>query len=162
MRLWIQGLFRSCDERFCLLVLVRPGPPTSRLAPFVGEGAQCAKTSNTQILLDPTPFTSATFNMPPASREIETRIANACEAMDNDPKLKGMAAAARFGAPYDRLMACQRGRPPSHTRGGHNKKLLVPQDDSLKDYILMLYHSGHSANLEAIQIAASRLVFLRD
>jgi hypothetical protein len=110
-------------------------------------------------LLDPTPFTSATLNMPPASREIETRIANACEAMDNDPKLKGMAAAARFGAPYDRLMARRRGRPPSHTRGGHNKKLSVPQDDLLKDYILMLYHSGHLANLEAIQIAASRLVF---
>jgi len=86
-------------------LLVRPGPPTSRLAPFVGEGAQCAKTTNTQILLDPTPLTSITLNMPPASREIETRIANACEAIDNDPKLKGIAITARFGAPYYRLMA---------------------------------------------------------
>jgi hypothetical protein len=93
---------------------------------------------------------SATLNMPPVSHEIETRIANACEAMDNDPKLKGIAAAARFGAPYYRLMARRRGRPPSHTRGGHNKKLLVPQDNLLKDCILMLYHSSHSVNLEAI------------
>jgi hypothetical protein len=42
-------------------------------------------------LLNPTPLTSAILNMPPASHEIETRISNACEAMDNDPKLKGIA-----------------------------------------------------------------------
>jgi hypothetical protein len=99
--------------------------------------------------------------MPPASREIETRIANAYEAMDNDPKLKGMATATRFGAPYDRLMARRRGRPPSYTRGRHNKKLLVPQDNLLKDYILMLYYSSYLINLEAIQITVSRLIFYK-
>jgi hypothetical protein len=32
-----------------VLVLVRPGSPPSRLAQYVGEGGQCAKTTNTQI-----------------------------------------------------------------------------------------------------------------
>jgi hypothetical protein len=31
------------------LLPVRPGSPTSRLAPYVGEGGQYAKTTNTQI-----------------------------------------------------------------------------------------------------------------
>jgi hypothetical protein len=97
--------------------------------------------------------------MPPKSREIEERISKASEAMDNDPFLKGKAAALQFRAPYHRLMARRRGRPASHTRGGHNKKLLAPQDHALKDYILMLHASGRSANLEAIQISASRLVY---
>jgi len=97
--------------------------------------------------------------MPPKTHEIEDRITKASEAMDNDPTLRGIAAAARFGAPYQRLMARRRGRPASHTRGGHNKKLSEPQDSALKDYIFMLYASGHSANLEAIQTSASRLVY---
>jgi hypothetical protein len=97
--------------------------------------------------------------MPPKAEAIEERIAKASEAMDRDPRLKGTKAAAHFGAPYDRLMARRRGRPASNSRGGHNKKLSVPQDESLRDYLLMLYTSGRSPNLEAIQTGASRLVY---
>ena len=64
--------------------------------------------------------------MPPKNDPIEARITRASKAMDNDPTLKGTKAAAKFGAPYDRLMARRRGRPASRTRGRHNKKLLVP------------------------------------
>jgi len=88
--------------------------------------------------------------MPPKAEAIKERIAKASEAMDRDPKLKGAKAVAYFGAPYDRLMARRRGRPVSNSRGGHNKKLSVPQDESLRDYLLMLYTSGRSPNLEAI------------
>jgi hypothetical protein len=63
--------------------------------------------------------------MPPASHEIEARIAKACEAIDNNPKLKGIAATAQFGALYYRLIARRRGRPPSYTRGGYNKRLFI-------------------------------------
>jgi hypothetical protein len=56
-------------------------------------------------------------------------------------------------------MARRRGRPASHTRGGHNKKLSAPQDDALKEYILMLQYSGRGANLEEIHVAASKLLF---
>jgi hypothetical protein len=74
----------------------------------------------------------------PKSRDIEERIARASAVMDEDPRLKGMKAASQFGAPYDRLMACRRGRPASHTRGGTNKKLSEPEDEALKEYILIL------------------------
>ena len=88
--------------------------------------------------------------MPPKAEAIEERIAKASEAMDRDPKLKGAKAAAHFGAPYDRLIARRRGRPISNSRGRHNKKLLALQDESLRDYLLMLYTSGRSPNLEVI------------
>ena len=63
--------------------------------------------------------------MPPKAEAMEERITKASEAMDRDPRLKGTKAAAYFGAPYDRLMARQRGRPASNSRGRYNKKLLV-------------------------------------
>ena len=56
-------------------------------------------------------------------------------------------------------MARQWGRLASNTRGGHNKKLAVPQDYALKDYIFMLYRAGTVANLKAIQTAAGRLLY---
>jgi hypothetical protein len=88
--------------------------------------------------------------MLPKAEAIEERITKASEAMDRDPKLKGAKAIAYFGASYDRLIARRRGRPTSNSRGRHNKKLLVPQDKSLRDYLLMLYTSRRSPNLEAI------------
>ena len=56
-------------------------------------------------------------------------------------------------------MARRRGRPPSHSRGGQNKKLSAPQDDALKEYILMLQYSRHGANLNEVCTAAGRLLF---
>ena len=97
--------------------------------------------------------------MPPKSEAIEERIARASEAMDQDPRLRGTKAIVQFVVPYNRLIARQRGRPASNSRGRHNKKLLVPQDKSLRDYLLMLYISGQSPNLEIIQTSASRLVY---
>jgi hypothetical protein len=79
--------------------------------------------------------------------------------MDKDPKLKGTKAAAKFGAPYNRLMARRRGRPASNTRGGHNKKLSAPQDESLKDCIYMLQASGRAADRVAIQSTTTRLLY---
>ena len=43
--------------------------------------------------------------MPPASHEIEACIARAYKAIDNNPKLKGIAAIIQFSALYYRLMA---------------------------------------------------------
>jgi hypothetical protein len=61
----------------------------------------------------------------PKSEAIEERIARASEAMDQDPRLRGTKATVQFVVPYNRLMARQRGRPASNSRGGYNKKLLV-------------------------------------
>jgi hypothetical protein len=76
--------------------------------------------------------------MLPKSRDIEERVAKASIAMNEDSRLKGIKAASQFGASYNRLMACRRGRPASYTRGGTNKKLFEPENEALKKYILML------------------------
>jgi hypothetical protein len=97
--------------------------------------------------------------MPPESHEIEEHIAKASHVMDNNPYLRGTKAAKQFGALYERLMARRHGRPPSHSRGGQNKKLSAPQDDALKEYILMLQYSGRGANIHEIRAATGRLLF---
>ena len=56
-------------------------------------------------------------------------------------------------------MARRRGRPASNTRGGHNKKLDVPQDQALRDYLMMLAGAGTEANLAKVKNAASRLLY---
>jgi hypothetical protein len=79
--------------------------------------------------------------------------------MDADPTLKGTAAAAKFKALYDRLMARRQGRLASNSKRGHNKKLSALQDHALKDYIFMLYAAKTLANLEVIQNAARQLLY---
>jgi len=83
-------------------------------------------------------FLSSTTNMPPKQTDIKERIAKASQAIDDDPTLKATKAALWFGAPYQRLLACQKGRLASNTRGGHNKRLDAPWDDALKEYIIVL------------------------
>jgi DDE superfamily endonuclease len=97
--------------------------------------------------------------MPANSSDIEGRIAAASTAMDANPSLKATVAARQFDAPYYRLLRRRRGIPPSHTRGGHNKKLSTVQDQALRDYLVMLYNCGMSANQEAVRVAANRLLF---
>jgi hypothetical protein len=53
--------------------------------------------------------------MPTRAALIEEKVIQASKAMDDDPTLKGTKAAAKFGAPYNRLMARRRGRPASNT-----------------------------------------------
>ena len=86
--------------------------------------------------------------MPLTNEEIEEAIAQASEAMDKDPTLKGAEAARWYNAIYSRLMARRKGRPSSNMRGGQNKKLSEPQDHALKDYLLMLHWAGTSANMD--------------
>jgi hypothetical protein len=97
--------------------------------------------------------------MAKADNDKEIAIQKASKAMDEDPTLTGVAAATHYRANYQRLMARRRGRPPSNSRGGHNKKLSTPQDSALKDYLLLLYHAGTPANLEQVILAANRLLF---
>ena len=97
--------------------------------------------------------------MPASSSEIESKITAASAAMDTNPCLKASDAARQFNAPYYRLLRRRRGIPPSHTRGGHNKKLSAVQDQALRDYIVMLYNCEMSTNREAIQRATNRLLF---
>lgn len=97
--------------------------------------------------------------MPTRAELMEEKVQQALKAMNGDPSLKGSKATKQFNAPYDRLMARRRGRPASNTRGGHNTKLNRPQDEALKDYILMLQASRNGANMDSINSATNRLLF---
>ena len=97
--------------------------------------------------------------MPSKTTEIEAKVDAAMAAMDANPRLKAKDTARQFNAPYQRLLRRRRGIPPSHTRGGHNKKLNSVQDTALRDYICMLYHCGTPANVEAVLLAANRLLY---
>jgi hypothetical protein len=79
--------------------------------------------------------------------------------MDAHPFLKASAAARQFSAPYQRLLRRRRGIPPSSSRGGHNKKLNSIQDAALQDYIYLLSSCGTPPNLDAVCLAANRLVY---
>jgi len=97
--------------------------------------------------------------MPPKADSIEIAIQNASAAMDTDPTLKGTDAAKQHNAIYHWLIARRQGRPPSSTRGGHNQKLQEPQNHAVQDYLMMLHYAGTSANLEALVLAANRVLF---
>ena len=97
--------------------------------------------------------------MPPKIDYAEAAVQKAMAAMDANPRLKGTTAAQQFGAPYDRLMAHQQGHPASNTRGGHNKKLNMPQDQALRDYLMMLARANTEANLAKVKNAASKLLY---
>jgi hypothetical protein len=116
-------------EAHQLIVRCLPNhPPVVRL---LGEGGQYVQDSNTYRTPPIHPLylfrrLISHHNMPQTNEEIEATIAEASEAMDRDPYLKGAAAARTYNANYTRLMARRRGRPASNTRGGHNKKLTEP------------------------------------
>jgi hypothetical protein len=97
--------------------------------------------------------------MPFTHNEIEAAIAEASAAMDLDPSLKGTVAAREFGANYTRLMARRRGRPASNTRSGHNKKLTIPQNSVVKEYLLFLHALGTSLNREVLILASNRVLY---
>ena len=56
-------------------------------------------------------------------------------------------------------MAHQQGHPASNTRGGHNKKLNMPQDQALRDYLMMLTGASTEVNLAEVKNAVSRLLY---
>ena len=97
--------------------------------------------------------------MPSKTTEIEARVDAAMAAMDTNPQLKAKDAARQHNAPYQRLLRCRRGIPPSNTCGGHNKKLNSVQDSALRDYIFMLYSCRTPANTDEVVLAANRLLY---
>jgi hypothetical protein len=62
--------------------------------------------------------------MRPKPSDIEERIAKDSRAMDNDPFLKGTKAVAKFGAPYQRLMARQNGSGQATFTAPHRQSCL--------------------------------------
>src|SRR5436305_10561200 len=75
--------------------------------------------------------------MPPKVDHEELKVEEAMALLKNNLGMKATKAARQTRASYPRLLRRLKGVPPSNTRGGHNKKLSEPEDDTLKDYLLM-------------------------
>lgn len=93
------------------------------------------------------------------SEQIENAISMASEAMDEDPKLTGKEASRRFNAIYSRLMARRRGQTRSNKRGGHNKKLNIPQQQALLDYIDLMFTAGTPINMQEVTRCANHILY---
>jgi hypothetical protein len=91
--------------------------------------------------------------MPPKIDYTEAAVQKVMAAIDANPWLKGTTAVQQFGAPYNQLIAHQRGRPASNTREGHNKKLNIPQNQALRDYPIILTGAGTEANVNSTSVA---------
>jgi hypothetical protein len=61
-------------------------------------------------------------------------------------------------ASYPHVWRRSKGILASNTQGGNNKKLLEPQNDSLKDYLLMCHNLGKSAGIEEVISAANSIL----
>ena len=70
----------------------------------------------------------------------ESKVQEAIELMQANPKLKASQAARQSRCSYSRLTRRLRGVPPSKFRGGHNRKLSTPENEALKDHLIMCHH----------------------
>jgi hypothetical protein len=113
-------------------LIVRRFSPDSRLIRLSGEGVQYNKHQYDNF----NPATHLSFHstttMPPKSRDIEERITKASQAMDEDPSLKAARAAAKFGAPHQRLLALPQAslevdltKNSPHLKTIHSKSILL-------------------------------------
>ncbi|RFU24351.1 hypothetical protein B7463_g11984, partial [Scytalidium lignicola] len=89
----------------------------------------------------------------------ESRIAEAIEYIQLHPHAKIAPIACSFDVPYYKLRVRLNGRNPLSSCGGHNKKLSKPQETALKDYMMLLYHSGTLGTIETLIQAANRLLY---
>jgi hypothetical protein len=116
--------------------------------------------SDTQIFLRIIQHPPHHATMPPHNAQMEEdALADAIHYSSLNPHLKLTQVAKEKGVKYHKLCARKLGQPPSHTRGGQNKKLSEPQDNALQDYLLLLYHAGTPANLEVLILSANRLLY---
>jgi hypothetical protein len=123
----VGGFFLSClDQTDCSMARSLHEPPV----------VTCGRYERVLIRKFSPHYSLSLTKMLPKSRDIEERVAKASIAMNEDSRLKGIKAASQFGAPYNRLMACRRGRPASCTRGGTNKSSLNPKTKLLKSIFL--------------------------
>ncbi len=80
--------------------------------------------------------------MPPKRDLEEEKVQKTIALLQKNPGMKRSKACQLTRADYQRVTRCLKGTPPSSSRGGHNKKLCLVQDNVLKDYLIMCYGMG--------------------
>lgn len=87
----------------------------------------------------------------------EEKVQAALALLQTNPHQTLAVVARKTRCSYKRLRGRLRGIPPSSTRGGHNKKLSIIEDNVLKDFLYMCYRLGHLPSIENV-IAAANLI----
>ena len=77
----------------------------------------------------------------------EKKVQEALEFHRSNPGISLMEASRIKHALYSRVWRRANGTPASNSRGGTNKKLQEPQNEALKDYLLMYFMLGRSASI---------------
>ena len=95
--------------------------------------------------------------MPPKVDHEEEKVQAAMALLRRKPYMKAAAAARQTRCSYERLRRRLKGVPPSSSRGGHNKKLGIVEDNVLKDYLFMCYNLGHSTSVDNV-VATGNLI----
>jgi hypothetical protein len=96
--------------------------------------------------------------MPPSDEHEERKVQEALDLIRKNPSIKATQAARETRASYPRVLRRLKGIPRSSTRGGHNKKLGVPETVVLREYLLMCHSMGRSASIDHIIAAANSIL----
>jgi hypothetical protein len=88
----------------------------------------------------------------------ENKVQDCLKLLQKHPELTIAEAARQTRASYERVRRRLRGIPASNTRGGHNKKLDVPQEHALKDHLLFCHHVGRNAGIGDVIECSNRLL----
>jgi len=99
--------------------------------------------------------------MPPKQDHEEIKVQKVLELLKNNPGMTRREACHISRAVYGRVTYRLQGIRGSYTRGRHNKKLVVPQSEALKDHIEMCYAMGRFTNIEVV-VASANLILRCD
>ena len=88
--------------------------------------------------------------MSKSSQFEEKKVQEALDLSKQNPTWSLAECARITRMSYPRVWRRSKGILASNTRGGNNKKLLEPQNDALKDYLLMCHNLGKSAGIEEV------------
>jgi hypothetical protein len=109
-------------------------------------------------LLHPTPPNFVLDAMSLDAKAKEQLVQNSLAKLRDTPGLSITDATRATGASYWQVYRRHHGYPPSSSRGGHNKKMTVPQDAALIDHIYMCWALGKSATLDIVIASANSIL----
>jgi len=90
----------------------------------------------------------------------EQKVLATIELLRQQPELKIAEACRQTRAAYHRVTRRLKGIPASNSRGGHNRKFSVPQNDAIKEHLLFCYYTGRSAGVGELIESANTLLRL--
>jgi hypothetical protein len=88
----------------------------------------------------------------------EDKVQMALSLLKENPRMKITVACREARASYESVRRRVRGIPPSSSRGGHNKKLNGPENEALRDFLVMCTDMGKPCNINTAIAAANSIL----